>query len=82
MRVRALGGEAGARRISVAKKALVVELRGVEYVGISAQRQLGERFPARLQFALNEKPYVSCSLRENEEPVALAKELLSAILDL
>ena len=83
MRVRALAADVGAKLVTAAKDAIVVEFEaGAPALGRTARNELEEHFGDRVEFAREGSSAVRFALKPGEDPVENAHHLLAALGDL
>jgi len=84
MRVRALGGDAGVKRIVAATGAVSVELGSGHAMSRGNRETLSHEFGHRLDFAWQENPSITIKLLPDaeENPIDMAQHLLRAMADL
>jgi transcription-repair coupling factor (superfamily II helicase) len=84
MRIRALGGDAGVKRIVAAQGAVSVELGSGYAMSRSNRDALAHEFGNRLDFAWSENPSITIKLIPGgeENPISVAEGLLRAMANL
>ena len=84
VRVRALGADVGATKITVADGAIHVELESSTLLTSDARHELTHEFGPRLKLAWRDNPGLQFRLRKHgdEDVVAIAKRLLTALGEL
>jgi transcription-repair coupling factor (superfamily II helicase) len=84
MRVRALGGDAGVKRILASKGAVSVELESGHAMSRGNRDTLAQAFGNRLDFAWSENPSITIKLTPGgeEDPIKVAEHLLRAMTEL
>ncbi len=84
MRVRALGGDAGVKRIVAAKGAVSVELESGQLMSRGNRDTLSHELGNRLDFAWQEHPSITIKLLPDgqENPIEVAQHLLRAMANL
>ncbi|HOF39045.1 MAG TPA: transcription-repair coupling factor [Candidatus Hydrogenedentes bacterium] len=79
MRLRALGGEAGARRLSATRDAVIIEFDTGRHLSRKARTSLEHEFAGRLVFAWQDQPSITFKFAEGSEPLAAARHILRAL---
>jgi transcription-repair coupling factor (superfamily II helicase) len=79
MRLRALGAEAGARKLSATRGAVAIEFDTGRHLSRKARTSLEHEFPGRLVFAWQDQPSITFNLAEGSEPLVAARHLLRAL---
>ncbi|GMV94957.1 MAG: transcription-repair-coupling factor [Candidatus Hydrogenedentota bacterium] len=84
MRVRALGGEAGVKRIVASSGAVSVELESGQALSRGRRETLSQEFGGRLDFAWSENPSITIKLQQDggEDPIKVAEQLTRAMAEL
>ena len=82
MRLRALGLEAGAKRLAAAGDAVSVEFESERFLSRKFRSALEHIFAGRLTFAWQEQPSVTFHIPDGEDPLRAAKHLLEALANL
>ena len=79
MRLRALGAEAGARRISATRQAVAIEFDTGRHLSRQARAALEHEFAGRLVFAWQDQPAITFNFPEGDEPLSAARHILQAL---
>ncbi|HQE82709.1 MAG TPA: helicase-related protein, partial [Candidatus Hydrogenedentes bacterium] len=79
MRLRALGGDAGATRLTAAKNSLMVEFDSGRLLSRKARASLEHEFGGRLTFAWQDRLSVTLQFPDGEDPLRAAEYLLRAL---
>ncbi len=84
MRVRALGADAGAKRVIAAKGSVCVELESGHRLSRKNRDTLAHEFANRLEFAWQEQPTITLKLPPDDrgDPLRAARHLLASIAEL
>ena len=81
MRVRALAGEAGVRKMSAGKTGILIEFDSRSALDDALVHRLRERFGKRIAIAWKDRPVVTRALDDGEDAVAMAREVISILVD-
>ncbi len=79
MRLRALGGEAGARKMTATRQAVTVEFDSGRHLSRKARAALEHEFAGRLAFAWQDQPALTFTFPDGEDPLRATRHLLEAL---